>query len=342
MKSCINVTVVGAGYGLRTLVSACVAHPNINVVSLVTASAVRPVELDPSIEHVNDLRSIAATECVDAVIIASPHHLHYEHVKFALQSGKHVLCEKPLSLTVPNAKELLAMCKAQGLIGMMDFNFRFIPERALLLEAILRGMIGNVRTIKCDFCRDDYNKWPSSWYYENEKGGGALISTGSHLVDSVTVAARSPVCSVKGALFKRGKVDVGFLCEAVTSSGVQATIHVNHNKQGAGKHVMVVEGDDGSLEVNRLGSVKLTTKKGFSKNLCPRERYFWDTDFTMVDCNHRLQPTSFVISEFVRLISGRSTSPKLDFLTGVENLRVLNSIRRSSETGKVITIKPEL
>lgn len=113
----------------------------------------------------------------------------------------------------------------------------------------------------------------------------------------------------------------------------------NHNKQGAGKHIMVVDGDYGSLEVNGLGVVKLTTKKGLTKNLYPKERYFWDADFTMVSSNHRLQPTSFVVSEFVRLISGRSTSSKLDFLTGVENLRVLNSIRRSSETGKVITIK---
>ncbi|MCA9359479.1 Gfo/Idh/MocA family oxidoreductase [Candidatus Kaiserbacteria bacterium] len=339
MKSCINVAVVGAGYGLRTLVPACVAHPSINVVSLVTASAVRPVELDPSIGHVNDLRSIAATECVDAVIIASPHHLHHEHVKFALRSGKHVLCQKPLSLTLPNANELLTLCKAKSLIGMMDFNFRFIPERALLFEVIASGMIGNVRTIKCEFCRDDYNKWPSPWYYETAKGGGALISTGSHLVDSVTVAAGSPICSVVGTIFKKEQVDVGFRCEVVTYSGIQATIHVNHSKQGVGKHVMVVEGNDGSLEVNGSGVVKLTTKKGLIKNLCPSERHFWDTDFTSADDNHRLQPTSFVVSEFVRLISGKSSSSKLDFLTGVENLRVLSAIRRSSETGEVITIK---
>jgi len=156
VKSYVNVVVVGAGYGLRTLVPACVAHPNINVVSLVTSSSIRHVELDSDIGHMNDFRTAVAAEYVDAVIVASPHHLHYEHVKFALESGKHVLCQKPLSLTLSNANELLTLCKAKSLIGMMDFNFRFIPEMALLFEAILRGMIGNVRTIKCDFCR---SKW---------------------------------------------------------------------------------------------------------------------------------------------------------------------------------------
>ncbi len=85
----------------------------------------------------------------DAVYIASPNRLHYEQSKLMLQSGKHVICEKPITVEPEELEELQALADEKGLIYVEAIMYMFNPARDLLKEAI--GRIGKITSVHFDF-----------------------------------------------------------------------------------------------------------------------------------------------------------------------------------------------
>ena len=85
----------------------------------------------------------------DAVYIASPNKLHYEQTKLMLQSGKHVICEKPITVEPEELEELQALAKENGLVYIEAIMYMFNPARDLLKEAI--GKIGRITSVHFDF-----------------------------------------------------------------------------------------------------------------------------------------------------------------------------------------------
>ena len=85
----------------------------------------------------------------DAVYIASPNRLHYEQSKLMLESGKHVICEKPITVEPEELEELQALADKNGLIYVEAIMYMFNPARNLLKEAI--GKIGKITSAHFDF-----------------------------------------------------------------------------------------------------------------------------------------------------------------------------------------------
>ncbi len=85
----------------------------------------------------------------DAVYIASPNRLHYEQSKLMLESGKHVICEKPITVEPEELEELQALAEKNGLIYVEAIMYMFNPARELLREAI--GKIGKITSAHFDF-----------------------------------------------------------------------------------------------------------------------------------------------------------------------------------------------
>lgn len=120
---------------------------------------------------------------VDAIYIASPVHLHREHVLRSLAAGKHVLCEKPLALSVAEAEEMTAAACARGLQLGTAFMMRFHAQHRAALELIRTGRLGHPV-----FARAQlgfwYPKLEGAWRQDPAlAGGGALADVGSHLLD---------------------------------------------------------------------------------------------------------------------------------------------------------------
>ena len=85
----------------------------------------------------------------DAVYIASPNKFHYEQSKLMLRSGKHVICEKPITVEPEELEELQSMAKENGLVYIEAIMYMFNPARELLKEAI--GKIGRITSVHFDF-----------------------------------------------------------------------------------------------------------------------------------------------------------------------------------------------
>jgi predicted dehydrogenase len=117
---------------------------------------------------------------IDAIYNPLPNHLHVPWTIRAAEAGKHVLCEKPLSLTVAEAKTLLAVRSRTGVKIGEAFMIRSYPQWLRLRELITEGRIGEIRSAVGFFSYFDTD--PSSINNQVECGGGALLDIGCYLV----------------------------------------------------------------------------------------------------------------------------------------------------------------
>ncbi|MBF4485122.1 Gfo/Idh/MocA family oxidoreductase [Flavobacterium sp. CSZ] len=101
---------------------------------------------------------------IDIIYIATPHDSHAELSIKALENGKHVLCEKPLSLSTKDAMRMIEASRKHNKFFMEAFWTRFIPSVKEVLEKVNQGVIGDIKSIKADFA-----------FYADEKQGGRLF-----------------------------------------------------------------------------------------------------------------------------------------------------------------------
>jgi len=136
--------------------------------------------------YYSDYKKILADPEIDCIHICTPNNLHYTMAKEALNSGMHVVCEKPLTTSSAEAEELVELAAVKGLINATNFNVRFYPLMHQLKSAIQGGEFGNIFSVHGSYLQDwlfyatDYN-----WRLEPELSGDsrAVADIGSHWMD---------------------------------------------------------------------------------------------------------------------------------------------------------------
>jgi len=187
----IGVAVVGTGFGEKIHIPGFQAHPRTQLVTVYhrDLDKAKAIASTHNIPHACDrLEDALALPDVAAVSISTPPFLHYEMAKTVLQAGKHLLLEKPMTLSAVEARELYQLATAKGVVAMMDFEFRFVPAWQLLAEYLAEGYVGQKRLVKIDWLvssRADAQR-PWNWYAQKDKGGGALGAVGSHAFDYIS------------------------------------------------------------------------------------------------------------------------------------------------------------
>ena len=120
---------------------------------------------------------------IEAVYIATPAHLHAEQVRACAKAGKHVLCEKPLGMTVAEAEEMIELCKQMGVKLGCAFMMRFVAQHQKALRLIKEGKLGTPA-----YARAQLSCWypPIEGVWRQDPatgGGGSLIDMGGHCID---------------------------------------------------------------------------------------------------------------------------------------------------------------
>jgi len=129
-----------------------------------------------------DFQRLVQDPDVQAVDVCLPHHLHRDAIVAAARAGKHVICEKPLCLSLAEAEEIAAAVRASGVTMMCAHNQLFDPAVQRAREMLADGSLGKVFMVRtCDCFR--HTKPLSEWGWRaasKTMGGGCLIDTGYH------------------------------------------------------------------------------------------------------------------------------------------------------------------
>jgi predicted dehydrogenase len=180
-------------------------------------------------------QAIAEDPNINVVSVVVANHLHREIVEGLVAAGKHVLCEKPLSDNLENARAMADLARSADTAVRIGFTFRRAPGVAALRELITSGTLGRVLHVDgrywCDYASDP--KGPISWRYKGAPGSGALADIGSHVAYLVEFLA-GDMQEVSGGRF----------ATAITERPVPLGAVVGHGQAAVSDTYEPVENDD--------------------------------------------------------------------------------------------------
>jgi predicted dehydrogenase len=135
------------------------------------------------LENVEEVADLVRREDVDLVYIATPPFLHYEQGMLALEAGKHVICEKPLAVTLPQADALIAAARRRDRLLAANLMQRYNPLFDSVKSLIDRRVLGEVLHGYFENYAADEGLPPGHWFWDRAKSGGIFIEHGVHFFD---------------------------------------------------------------------------------------------------------------------------------------------------------------
>jgi predicted dehydrogenase len=236
---------------------------------------------------------------VDAVYIATPHHLHAEWTVRCAEAGKGILCEKPFVLSAPEAEGALNAVRKHGVFFMEAFMYRCHPQTLKLRQILGEGVIGEVKMVNAEFGFAASHDW-GNFRTVNSLGGGGLMDVGVYpLTYSRMIAGEEPDRLEYSAYIGEKGYDeygaglIGFPCGMIAHFGTG--IHLN---QRNGAWIYGTEGmihveepwkcrEGSAVHVMRIGKKAEDIKLGTSND----QLYAYEADavaefFDARECPH--------------------------------------------------------
>lgn len=199
----------------------------------------------------------------EAVVIVTPHTLHFEHGVQALEAGCHVLMEKPMVTDADQAYALAAKVREAGKVFVIGYNTPCTPEFAYLRELIRSGELGKLETVTGWLTQDWRRLTAGSWRQQPElSGGGQMYDSGAHLFNSLVWLVEQDIREVFAFVDHVGTpVDINGTANIRFANGVLATITIVGNCPSASAG-MYLSFDKGRVEIDGWNGQWIKVWKG--------------------------------------------------------------------------------
>jgi len=242
----IGIAVIGAGMAGRAHAAGYRVAPTLYQSTLPDLRYVSIADVSPELGSLAARRfgyersdtswqAIAEDPEINVVSVVVANHLHREMVEGLVAAGKHVLCEKPLSDNLEDARVMADVARSADTVVRIGFTFRRAPGIAALRELVSSGALGRVLHVDgrywCDYASDP--KGPMSWRFKGAPGSGALADIGSHVAYLMEFLA-GDVQEVSGGRFATG----------ITERAVPVGTVVGHGQAELSDTYEPVENDD--------------------------------------------------------------------------------------------------
>jgi len=211
-------------------------------------------------------REQIADDEIDAVYVATPVYLHAQQTIAAAEAGKHVLCEKPMALSVAECGEMVSACRANDVKLGIAYYRRFYPSVIRAKEIIDSGEIGNVSVGQINAFEyfDPSPDGPRAWLLDPKKsGGGPMMDFGCHRIE-VLMNLFGPVAEVDGVTSNKvlnREVEDTSAALIRFEKGCCATITVTHAAVEP-RDTLDIYGTRGSIHVPVLNTGEMTVVTG--------------------------------------------------------------------------------
>ena len=195
----VRVGIVGLGGGASDMIPAFVHHPHI---ALAAAADIDQGQLEKfrrefQAETYLSAEGLCDSPHVDVVYIATPNQFHIEHALTALEQGKHVLVEKPMTLTLDDADLMIQAAKRRGVQLMVNVKHSFDPHIRMIREIVRSGELGRLRMLHYWYFADWLYRPRTAEELNPSLGGGVTWRQGPHQFDILRTIAGGLVRSVR-------------------------------------------------------------------------------------------------------------------------------------------------
>ncbi len=185
----VRVGIIGTGFGASVQLPAFLGMKEVEVAGIASSDPKRSLELQKKYKLPMAFASYdELLECdeIDLVSIATAPAEHERLVKKALEMGRHILCEKPFTMSASAAKGLLKEANASHIIHATDFEFRELPALKFLVSRLMAGVTGRIVFGELRWVVGSWAdaKRPWRWQCDKAQGGGVLTALGVHLFNT--------------------------------------------------------------------------------------------------------------------------------------------------------------
>ena len=232
------------------------AHPEVDMVSVCDTSS---LVLDAfkkfsKVKIYTDYQKMIDEEALNFVLVATPTKYHYPMVKYALEHGLHVFCEKPFTLTPAQGNELVELADKKWLVNQVGFHNQFIGTFRELKRLLAINVIGEI----VHFTGEAYGpvvtkEKGSTWRSNAEEGGGCLNDYASHVINLIQEVIGRPE-KIRGTLLK-----------SIYSKGVEDAVYALLQLQNGITGTLLVNWSD---ETYRKMATSLTIQGKKGKIIC--------------------------------------------------------------------------
>ena len=249
-------------------IAACPATTLVSVVSRDRGRAEEFARAHGAPNALDDYAKMLTDPAVDAVYIATPNAVHAEQVIAAARAGKHVLCDKPLALTVPDARRCVEECRSAGVrLGIM-FQTRYHDGLADAAQLVRDGGLGKI--VVAEVTMSGGRNLPKGWRTEPELAGlGTLNNIGVHALDLLRYLLGSEVTEVAAMTGSEPgyRIDTTDLVLLRFANGALGYVHANQSAPHARDDIVLYGSEGRLLGVNlsrpgRDGTLSVTAAAG--------------------------------------------------------------------------------
>lgn len=208
------------------------AHPDVemNAVCDTSSLVLDAFKKFSAVKTYSDYKEMISKETLDFVLIATPTRFHYPMVKYALEKGLHVFCEKPFSLNTQEGEELVSLANSKGLVNQIGYHNHFIGTFRELKRLLQSGILGEL----VHFSGEAYGpvvtkEKGSTWRSVPGEGGGCLFDYASHVLNLIQEIIGRPV-KARGSqlknIFSKGVEDAVY-GTLILDNGLSGLLSVN-------------------------------------------------------------------------------------------------------------------
>lgn len=292
------------------------AHPEVEMVAVcdTTSLVLEAFNKFSKIKTYSDYQKMITAERPEFVVIATPTRFHYPMVKYALENGLHVFCEKPFTLTAGQGKVLSELALEKGLVNQVGYHNHFIGTFRELKRLLSKNVLGEL----VHFSGEAYGpvvtkEKGNTWRSRPEEGGGCLYDYASHVLNLVQEIVGKPN-KIHGSLLKsiysKGVYDAVYSLIEL-QNGLSGAILVNWSDETFRKMStsITVQGKNGKIICDAT-EVKIFLKKPSpTENLDKGWTIKYITDFAIpVEFYLRGEEYSAQIDNFINCIKQNQPS----------------------------------
>jgi Predicted dehydrogenases and related proteins len=290
------------------------------------------------------VEAMLADENIDAVSVITPNFTHASISIAALKQGKHVLCEKPMAVTLADCEEMAQVSEEMGKKLMIAHNQRFNSSHVLAKQLLEQGAIGEVISFRTSFAHSGADNWSvdgaNSWFMDKSKSHfGAFADLGVHKTDLMVYLLGQRIARVSaciGTLNKRDKegnfisVDDNAFCTYVMENGVMGTMNASWTNHGQEDNATSIYGTTGSMHIYRDPAHPIVIERSGGAD------EYYGEDAMQTNDN---QTKSGVMDAFVRCIA-EDTEPAVSAQSALAAMRAIfageESARKNSAFVEVL------